>query len=46
MKYTYKVIIMIILAAITIFGLITGKYLFLVCMFPLGFNFFQKKDSD
>ncbi|MGA1227090.1 MAG: hypothetical protein ACO3VF_07650 [Tamlana sp.] len=46
MKYEYKVILMIILAAITIFGLLTGRYLFLVFMFPLGFNLFKKKDSD
>ncbi|PQV51544.1 hypothetical protein CLV33_101469 [Jejuia pallidilutea] len=35
---------MIILAAITINGLVTGKYLFLVFMFPLGLGFFNKKD--
>ncbi|GAL66768.1 hypothetical protein JCM19301_1312 [Jejuia pallidilutea] len=44
MKYSYKVILMIILAAITIYGLVTGKYLFLVFMFPLGLGFFNKKD--
>jgi len=36
---------MIILAAVTIFGLVTGRYLFLVFMFPLGLGIFKKKDS-
>lgn len=46
MKYNHKIIIMIILAALTIFGIVTGRYLFLVFMFPFGFNLFKKKDSD
>lgn len=46
MKYQYKVILMVVLAAITIFGLVTGRYLFLVFMFPFGFGFFKKKDSE
>ncbi|WP_369996723.1 hypothetical protein [Winogradskyella sp.] len=46
MKYSYKLILMAILAAITIYGLVTGKYLFLVFMIPLSFSFFNKKDSD
>ncbi|KJD31065.1 membrane protein [Tamlana nanhaiensis] len=45
MKYSYKVILMVILAAITIYGLATGKYLFLVFMFPLGLNIFKKKND-
>jgi len=44
MKREYQIILYIILAAITIFGIITGKYLFLVFMIPLGFGgFFKKK---
>ncbi|WP_218140991.1 hypothetical protein [Hyunsoonleella jejuensis] len=46
MNYSYKVIVMVVLAAITIYGLITGRYLFLVFMFPLGLGFFNKKGKD
>ncbi|WP_345275767.1 hypothetical protein [Litoribaculum gwangyangense] len=46
MKYSYKVILMIVLAGITIFGIVTGKFLFLVFMFPLGLDWFKKKKSD
>ncbi|WP_299366237.1 hypothetical protein [Winogradskyella sp.] len=46
MKYNLKVLIMVILALITIYGLVTGSYLFLVLMFPIGFSLFRKKDSD
>ncbi|WP_179351263.1 hypothetical protein [Winogradskyella vidalii] len=46
MKYKYKVILMILLAAITIYGLVTGQYLFMVFLIPLSFDFFNKKDSD
>ncbi len=46
MKYHYKIALMVILAAITIFGLITGRYLFLVFMFPLGLGWFNKKDKN
>jgi len=35
MKYKHKVVLMVILAGITLFGLITGRYLFLVFMIPL-----------
>ncbi|MBC3757058.1 MULTISPECIES: hypothetical protein [Hyunsoonleella] len=45
MKYSYKVILMVILAGITIYGLITGRYLFLVFMFPFGLGLFKKKDT-
>ncbi|MCA0132589.1 hypothetical protein [Winogradskyella alexanderae] len=45
MKYNYKVTLMAILALITIYGIITGKYLFLVLMFPIGF-LFKKKEDD
>lgn len=46
MKYKYKVALMILLAAITIYGLVTEQYLFMVFLIPLSFNFFNKKDSD
>ncbi|WP_198658901.1 hypothetical protein [Winogradskyella tangerina] len=46
MKYNFKVIAMIILALITIYGLITGRYLFLFIMFPLGLGILSRKDSD
>ncbi len=36
---------MVILAVITIYGIVTGKYLFLIFMIPLGFDFFKKKDK-
>jgi len=46
MKYKYKAILMVLLAGITIYGLVTGQYLFMVCLIPLSFDFFNKKDSD
>ncbi|WP_165453881.1 hypothetical protein [Hyunsoonleella flava] len=46
MKYSYKVLLMIVLAAITIYGLVTGRYVFLVFMFPLGLEIFKKKNQD
>lgn len=45
MKYSHKVILMVIFAAITIFGLVTGRYLFLVFMFPFSFGWFKNKDK-
>jgi len=39
-------IILIIAAAITIFGLVTGKFLFLFVWLPLGFLFKKKKSED
>ncbi len=39
--------IMVVLALITIIGLVTGKYLFLFLAIPFGFNLFgKKKDKD
>lgn len=46
MKYTYKKILMAVLVAITIYGLVTEKYLFMVFLIPLSFDFFNKKDTD
>ena len=39
-------LILIIAAAITIFGLVTGKFLFLFIWLPLGFLFRKKKSED
>lgn len=38
--------LMVVLALITIIGLVTGKYLFLFLAIPLGFNFFRKKKDE
>jgi len=46
MKYHYKIIIMVVLAGITLYGLLSGQYLFMVFLIPLSFDFFNKKDSD
>lgn len=40
----YKIWIMVIAAAITVFGLLTGKFLFLFIWLPLGFLFRKKKE--
>ena len=47
MKETKYHFIMIIGIIITIIGLITKKYLFLLLLFPFGFKYFQEeKKSD
>lgn len=47
MKFLQSRWFYILAAAITIFGLITGWYLFIFLVFPLGlFNFGKKKDRD
>lgn len=46
MKSGYKIALMLIAAAITIFGFITGKFLFLFIWLPLGFLFSNKKEAD
>jgi len=46
MKSQWQTILWIVLATITIYGISTGKYLFLVFFLPLSFSFFKKKDSD
>jgi len=46
MKRKHQIILYIVLAGITIFGLVTGKFLFLVFMIPLGFGVFKKKNKD
>ncbi|MCF7559948.1 hypothetical protein L3X39_04800 [Sabulilitoribacter multivorans] len=45
-KYNPKILLMVVLAAITIFGLVTGRYLFLVFMFPLGLGLFKRRKQD
>lgn len=42
MKSSYKATLMVVAAAITIFGIVTGKFLFLFIWFPLGFLFSNK----
>jgi hypothetical protein len=37
---------MVLAAIITIYGLITGKFLFLLVMIPFGFSFLRKKSND
>lgn len=38
--------LMILAAIITIYGLITGKFLFLLFMIPFGFSFLRMKDDE
>ncbi|WP_040247291.1 hypothetical protein [Psychroserpens mesophilus] len=45
MKPSYQVILYVILASITIYGIVSGKFLFLIFMLPLGFSFFKKKND-
>lgn len=46
MKSSYKIALMLLAAGITIFGLVTGKFLFLFILFPLGFLFSKKEKED
>lgn len=39
-------LLMVLAAIITIYGLITGKYLFLLVMIPFGFSFLRKKNDE
>jgi len=41
-----QTILALIAAAITIIGLVTGKFLFLVVWLPLGFLFKKKKEEE
>jgi len=45
MRNELKIAIVIILAGITIYGLVTGKFLFLFLWLPLGFLFRSNKNS-
>lgn len=38
--------LMILSAIITIYGLVTGKFLFLLVMIPFGFSFLRKKNDE
>ncbi|WP_250433213.1 hypothetical protein [Hanstruepera flava] len=38
--------LMILAAIITIYGLVTGKFLFLLFMIPFGFSFLKKKNDE
>ncbi len=46
MNYNLKILLMVLLAGITIYGLVTGKYLFLILILPFGFGLFRKKDEN
>lgn len=46
MKTKYVWILLTIAAAITIYGVISEKFLFLFLMLPLGFGLFREKDDD
>ncbi|WP_008635133.1 hypothetical protein [Bizionia argentinensis] len=41
-----KIVLMVLAAAVTIYGLVTGKFLFLLFVFPLGFSFFRKNKKE
>ncbi|MFD1161003.1 hypothetical protein ACFQ2E_01155 [Hwangdonia seohaensis] len=38
--------ILILALIITLIGIITGKYLFVLLLIPLGFGWFRKKDKS
>ena len=38
--------LMILAAIITIYGLVTGKFLFLLFMIPFGFSFLKKNNDE
>jgi len=40
---TIQILLVVVAAAITIFGLVTGKFLFLFIWLPLGFLFKKKE---
>ena len=46
MKYLKSYWLYILAAAITIFGIITGWYLFIFLVLPFGLFRFGKKDDD
>ena len=45
-KKNYLQILLVLGIAITLYGLITGRYLFLFLIIPLGFGFFGKKERS
>jgi len=46
MSKNTKIILMVAAAVVTIVGLITGRYLFIFLMLPLGFLFKGKEKED
>jgi len=46
MKKLYNIALIILMTGITAYGLITGKYLFLFLMLPVGLSVFGNKKSD
>ncbi|NNK87812.1 MAG: hypothetical protein HKO90_05980 [Flavobacteriaceae bacterium] len=42
-KKNYLQLLLLVGIAITLYGLITGRYLFLFLIIPLGFGFFRKE---
>ncbi|HXJ99979.1 MAG TPA: hypothetical protein VNJ50_14090 [Gelidibacter sp.] len=46
MQTKYVWILLTIAAAITIYGVITGKFFFLFLMLPFGFGIFKRKDKN
>jgi len=46
MKKEIIIALYIICALVTIYGLVTGKFLFLLLMIPFGFGLFNKKKNN
>ncbi|MDU8885093.1 hypothetical protein RXV94_02895 [Yeosuana sp. MJ-SS3] len=46
MKRERLIIIYTICVLITVYGLVSGKFLFLLFVLPLGFGFFNKNKKD
>ena len=46
MKKSLINILLIVAAVVTIYGLVTGKFLFLVIWLPLGFLFRKKEKKE
>ncbi|MDX1472284.1 MAG: hypothetical protein R3213_12365, partial [Flavobacteriaceae bacterium] len=46
MKREWLYILMVVAALITIYGLVTGRFLFLFLMIPFGFGLFRKRKED
>jgi len=46
MHKNWKIFLMVIAALITIIGLVTGKFLFLFVLLPLGFLFKKKGKKE
>ncbi|TVZ57942.1 hypothetical protein NA63_0434 [Flavobacteriaceae bacterium MAR_2010_105] len=46
MKEKHIYILLTIALLITIYGLVTGQFFFLLILFPFGFGWFKRKKSD